>query len=90
MATVRVAPGVRERLVQVALSDVDERVRGLASRALREKLWREELDPTRFDVPPTMGERLAVLDVAIRLERAAAFPSGRYRVSEEAARKVLG
>lgn len=90
MATIRVAPGKRERLVLVALGDVGLKARLLASRRLRERRWEHEL---RSDVGYSPDEKTklsALLDAAL-LEGAAYEPSAnRYRVPESAVREVLG
>ena len=89
MATVRVAPGSGERLVRVLLLEVDERTRLLASRRLREKRWEQELRPD-VGYSPTMRQRLAALNDAVELERAALWPKQIHRLPESAVRKVLG
>lgn len=89
MGTVRVAPGGRERLVQVSLAQVDERIRRLASRRLRETRWKDELRPD-VGYSATLEQREAALVEAIQLEQAALFPKLVHLVSAEAAAKVLG
>jgi hypothetical protein len=89
MGIVRVAQADGGRLVRVGLTDVDERVRLLASRRMREQRWERELRPD-YGYTPTMRQREEALWEAILLERAALAPSRRrYLIPEDAAAKVL-
>lgn len=74
--------------MRVSLTDVDERVRLLASRRLREKRWNDELRPD-IGYRPSAQQKQRALNDAIEAERAALFPKSEHLLPERAVDETL-